>query len=265
MSAAIEQKLAMDDTYLNVIRFGHGPRNMIMIAGVSLTGLEGQGEGVAAAFGRFAEDFTICLFERKKVLPKGYTVEEMAEDICRALKELGVEKACLYGASQGGMIGQCIAVHHPELVEKMVLCSSQCRATETMNAAVERWIKLAKEKNVVAINRCFFEMVYSAAFLESVKDALPALEKVGTEADCERFEVLAEACRVFDITDQMGKITCPVLVIGDEDDRVIGPEGSREIAEHLQCRSIIYRTYGHAVYDENPEVKEEMYRFFMGV
>lgn len=262
MSIAEEIKIPMDDTYLNVIRFGHGSKNMVMIAGVTLIGMEGQGEGVAAAFAQFADAFTVYLFERRKVLPEGFTVEDMAEDIYCALRQLGVESACVYGASQGGMIAQCLAVRYPRLVEKLVLCSTQCRATERMKAAVEQWLQLAAQKDVVAINRCFFEMVYSAAFLESVKDLLPALEKVGTEEDCARFAILAEACQRFDIADKMEKIACPVLVIGGEDDRVIGPEGSRDIVEHLHCDCIMYDAGSHAVYDENPAVKEEMFRFF---
>ena len=42
-----EIKLPIDDSYINVIHFGQGSEAVVIISGVSLTGLEGQGEAVA--------------------------------------------------------------------------------------------------------------------------------------------------------------------------------------------------------------------------
>lgn len=258
---ASEIKIPFNDTYMNVIRFGSGPKNFVMIAGVSLSGLEGQGEGVAAAYAEMAQDFTFYLFDRRKVLPKGHTVMDMAEDIYTCLRQLEISSAVVYGVSQGGMIAQCLAIRHPELVEKLILCSSQCRATAKMKASVEAWRAPAEAGDVVALNRLFFDMVYSEKFLDGVRDLLPTLEKVGTPEDCERFLVLIEACRTFDVYDEVTKISCPTLVIGDTNDRVIGYEGSTEIAQRLDCELYTYDQYSHAVYDEAPDIKQLILRF----
>ena len=112
---------------------------LLIIAGVSLCGLEGQGNAIAEAYKGFAEEYTVYLIDRKKEIPDGYSVQQMAEDTCRILGEVGIEKMYLYGVSQGGMIAQCIAAYHPEIVEKMVICSSQCRATNTAKEVIGKW------------------------------------------------------------------------------------------------------------------------------
>lgn len=258
---AVEIKVNIDDSYMNVTKFGNGNKNLVIIAGISLLGIEGQGNAIAEAYKIFGEEYTVYVIERKKELADGYSVQQMAEDVCRVLSEIGISKIYLYGVSQGGMIAQCIAAYHPEMVEKMVICSSQCRVTNTAKDVIKKWIQLAEEKNVININRSFFEKVYSKAFLEKNKELLPILEKQGTEEDCERFKILASACLKFDIYEDMDKIKCPTYVIGDKNDAVLGVEGSYEIADRLKCESYIYEEYSHAVYDEAEDIKEKIFAF----
>lgn len=256
-----EIKLNLDNSYINVIQFGYGSKAIIIISGVSLTGLEGQGEAVAEAYQIFSEEYSVYLFERKKVLEEGYTVEDMADDVYKAMNMLGISSAFVYGVSQGGMIAQTLAIRHPEKVEKLVLCSTMSRTTKTMKRVATNWLELAGKHDVVSLNRSFFKDVYSPAFLENIKDLLPALEKVGNAEDCNRFCILAKALLKFDVYDQIKQIKCPVLVLGDKNDHTIGPEGSYEIIEKLGCKNYMYDQYSHAVYDEASDIKEKIKAF----
>lgn len=256
-----ELRLDSDDSYINVIRFGVGSKAMIIISGISLTGLEGQGEAVAQAYRIFAEKYTVYLFERKKKLKYGYNTEDMAEDIYNAMKKLCIKSACVYGVSQGGMIAQVLAVKHPETVEKLVLCSTMCRPTNTVKKVASDWLRLAESGDVVTLNRSFFKNVYSPAFLEETKELLPMLEKAGTKEDCERFCILGKAVLAFDIYDKLNQIKCPTLVIGDKNDNVTGIDGSYDLIEKLGCESYIYDKYSHAVYDEAPDIKNIIFNF----
>lgn len=259
---SVEMKIELDNTYMNVIKFGHGEKNMAILSGVSLCGLEGKGDGVEAAYSMFADDYTVYLFDRKKVLPKGYQVEDMAEDVYRVLEKLEVKQAVVYGVSQGGMMALALAVKHPELVKGLVVCSSQARATKTVKTVGPKWLALAGNHDVVGLNRYFFEVVYSENYLDTYADYLPALEKEGTPEDCDRFMVLAQACLDFDIIDSLDQIQCEVMVLGDENDHVFGVEGTRELAERLDCPYYIYDQYSHAVYDEAPDIQERIFKFF---
>lgn len=43
----------------------------------------------------------------------------MADGQAKAIRKLGIGKACVLGVSQGGMIAQCMAIRHPEIVENL--------------------------------------------------------------------------------------------------------------------------------------------------
>ncbi len=80
--------------------------------------------------------------------------------------------------------------------------------------------------------------------------------------------LLAEAMKDFDVTGELEKIACPVLVIGAKDDRILGPDAAGEIAERLRGRTDfeihMYDGYGHAAYDLAPDYKERLLRFLSG-
>lgn len=256
-----ELNIALDGTVMKVIRFGQGKKNLVILSGVSLCGIGGLGDGVAQAYGIFAEEYTVYLLDRKMVLPQGYTTDEMAEDVYRVLTGLGVKEAAVYGVSHGGMMAQCLTIRHPAFVSKLVLCATLPRAGEMLKEVCDNWLTLAGQEDVIGLNRYFFGKVYSEAFLNSVREFLPTLEKVGTAEDCHRFCVLAKACKDFDKWDELDGIQCPVLVLGDENDRVLGVEGSYQLAERLGCESYIYNAYSHAVFDEAPDIKERVKAF----
>lgn len=256
-----ELRVQMDGSYLPVIRFGRGAKTFVLLSGVSLCGLEGAGKGVAAAYADYCEDYTVYLFDRKKVLPAGYQVADMAEDVYRALCHFGVAQADVYGVSQGGMMGLCLALAHPELVHKLVLCSSQARAGCTLREVATVWQQLAAQADTVGLNRFFAERVYSPAYRAQFSEAFKAMEQQGSAEDCARFAVLAKACADFDVYDRLAEIHCPVLVLADVNDSVIDVSSSREIADQLGCPLYLYEDYSHAVFDESPDIKQRVLTF----
>ena len=256
-----EIPVPLDDTYLNVIRFGRGKKVLALLSGVSLCGLEGAGAGVAAAYADFAEEYTVYLFDRKKLLPKGYQVADMAEDVYRVLCTFGIQEADVYGVSQGGMMGLSLALVHPNLVRKLALCSTQARAGNVMRQTVAEWLQYAKRGDTAGIQRCFAEKVYSPAYREKYASAFQTMEQQGSAEDCARFVVEAEACLTFCVYEELDRIHCPALVLADVNDRVIDVSSARELARGLNCPLQLYDQYSHAVFDEAPEAKQRVLTF----
>lgn len=250
---------------MQYFRFGRGDRTFVILPGLSVQSVMGLEEAVKAAYDDFADDYTVYLFDRRADLPPVYTVRDMARDTAEAFRVLGLRDICLFGASQGGMIAQVIAIEHPELVRRMVLGSTSPRVTAEGGSAVETWIRLAEAKDAVGLYLEFGRLLYPPEVFEQFRGALIDAGNSVTDAELERFRILAQGMEGFSVVDELHKIRCPVLILGDYEDAVLDSDGSMQIAEKLDVpprHLYMYTGYGHAAYDTAPDYKERIARFF---
>lgn len=257
-----EFSVLVDGIPLQYLSFGRGKRPLVIIAGISLMGLAGMGEAVEAAYSLFARDYRVYIFDRKEPLPADCNIEMLADDQAKAMDALGIAAADVVGFSQGGMIAQVLAAKRPDLVRSLILGSSMARPDKVAAETLRTWLRYAEAADYRAINRDFFFRVYSGDSVRANIGILEAYVANGSTAACRRFAALASACLRFDSTPFLPQIGCPCLVIGSRGDRVLGVEGSGELAKQLGCESYFYgEEYGHAVYDEAPDYKERIRRF----
>src|SRR5215831_12392056 len=59
--------------------------------------------------------------------PGPYTLEQLTEDTRALLQALGITRTHFIGLSMGGMIGQLLALQHPEMLQSVVLCDTMSR------------------------------------------------------------------------------------------------------------------------------------------
>ncbi len=249
---------------MKAVRFGEGARPLVILPGLSLRPVEPTAASVAGAYSRFAKTHTVTLFDRRSDPSAGYTVRDMAEDTAEAMTLLGISHADLFGVSQGGMIALHIAAEHPSLVRKLALGSTAARLDEASKPTVRRWLSLAEAGDVRALNRDFFRLIYSKETLEKYAAALPILEAQGTAEDLKRFIVHAKALLSYDASALLPRIACPALVLASKDDAVIPCSLAKELAAQTGGSLFLYEGYGHAVYDEAPDYKDRLARFFEG-
>ena len=258
-----EFKVEIDNTYANVVKFGTGKRTLVILPGISLQPIAGIGEAVEQAYSTFADDYTVYLVDRRILMPESHTTRDMAQDVYEMMKSLGVEEADVYGVSHGGMTAISLAAMHGDFVRKMVLCSSCIKADEKMRENCKDWYRYSESNDVVNLNRSFFQKVYSEDFLKNYSAALEEAEKCGSNEDCERFRILLRECAAFDESSSADKITCPVFVIWDVNDKIIGTEAGEELARMLNAKVHVYESFSHAVYDEAPDIKERIKEFLL--
>lgn len=242
--------------------FGTGSKPLVILPGMSLHPVTPTAGSVAASFACFSQDYTVYLFDRKKDIRPGYMVEDMADDTLAAMDMLGIGMADFYGASQGGMMAMSIASRFPSRVRKLVLASTSPHSTPEGKLTMYVWEKLASEGDAVKLNREIFSRVYSPEFQQRYANAFKALEKNGTPEEMRSFVLLAQAARAFDMGSSLEDISCPVFVIGVENDTVLGSDGVREIAERLHCPLKLYPGSGHACYDEDRKFPALIKDFF---
>lgn len=246
---------------MDYCRFGHGEKTFVILPGLSVQSVMPLAEVVAEAYSSLAEEYTVYLFDRRKEIPDTYAVQDMARDTIAAFKALGLEDVYLFGASQGGMIAMTIAIEEPNMVRKLVLGSTAARMNPERYRKVEEWVQLAKDGNAEELYLAFGKAVYPDAVYEQYKGFLAESAKSVTKTELGRFIILAEGMKGFDVTSRLKEITCPVLVLGARDDKVLGGDASEEIAEKIGCDVYMYEGYGHAAYDLAPDYRERIKHF----
>ena len=254
---------------MDYFRFGRGKETLVILPGLSVRSVMLSADAVMQAYSAFEDAYTVYVFDRRTELPEDYSVFDMVENTALAMRKIGLHNTFLFGASQGGMMAMTIAIRHPDLVRKLVLCSTAARIGKTQSAAVEEWVRLAKAGRAQDLYLAFGKALYPQYIFEQSKALLVDAAKSVTGEDLRRFAVLAGSVAGFDVVDDLPKIACPVLLIGSEDDRVLGAGATLEIADRFRSRNDfvmhMYRGYGHAAYDTAPDFKERVRHFLEGV
>ena len=250
---------------MDYFRFGRGEKTLVILPGLSVQSVMPMADAIAAAYRLFADDYTVFVFDRRKELPDPYPVRDMARDTAQAFRALGLERVCLMGASQGGMIALTIAIDYPSLVGKLVVCSTSAYVLPDQFAPVEKWIALAESGDAKALYLSFGEAIYPRETFELSKGLLAKAAESVTDADLRRFAILARGIRGFDVVNYVRRLSCPTFVVGSKDDAVIGDDPVYLIANQIRmrpdCMFYMYDGYGHAVYDTAPDFKERVFGF----
>lgn len=249
---------------VDYIRFGSGPKTLVMIPGVGdgLKTVKGMALPFAFLYRSLAKDFTVYVFSRRRILSPGMTTRDMAEDLNSALEKLGIYSAALSGVSQGGMISQWLTIDHPDKVGKLVLTVTLSRSNAVVRDVINRWTAMADQGDYRGIMLDTAERSYSGKRLKKARLEYRLLSSIGKPKSFDRFRIQAESCLTHDAYDLLDRITCPVLVIGGKEDKIVTGEASVEIAGRIpDCELFLYDGLGHGLYEEAPDFLQRMSDF----
>lgn len=249
-------RLKLSTGEMDYIRFGTGPKPLVMIPGVGdgLKTVKGMALPFALMYRALASDFTVYVFSRRVRLSPGMTTREMAEDQNEAMELLGLSGARVVGVSQGGMIAQWLAVRHPDKVGKLVLAVTLSRPNPVVEEAVRVWTEMAERGDYRGIMLDTAERSYSEKRLRRARISAVLIGSAGRPESFSRFLIQARSCLTHDAYAQLDAISCPVLVIGGEKDRIVTGEASEEIARRIPgCELFMYPGLGHGLYEEAPD------------
>ena len=263
--SCINGTVSLGNAQMCYARFGTGPVNAVILPGLSdgLATVRGKARLLAQPYRAYFRDFTIYMFSRKDPLPKEYSIRQMAADQAEALRLLGMDRVCVLGVSEGGMIAQYLAADYPDLVEKLVLAVTAPCANGQVQRFVSCRIEEAERGDHRAIMIGSAESAYSEKKLKSYRRLYPLLGLIGKPKDYTRFLSNANAILRFDARGALEQIRCPVLILGGEEDKTVGPEGSRELHASLPGSELhMYPGLGHAAFEEAPDFNARVFGFF---
>ena len=175
----------------------------------------------------------------------------MADAVATAIGALGLGPVAIEAESGGGRVSMWLTVDHPELVARLVLAAvaSETPPDSPMADRMHRWIELGEAGDWGRFFASMAELMKAATEAESGSFATAARLQP-RPATPERF--LGELRTTLDpssfVTDRLGEISVPALVLAGELDRVVPLAATRLVAERIGgARLVTDPACGHTV------------------
>ena len=196
-----------------------------------------------------------------------YTVPLLASDAYELLRTLHIERASLLGVSLGGFIVQQLALDHPEIINKLILCSTSFGGPNMILPAGEvlQFMAFGAGKDTFQQG---LELVFPPEFLKKHPEEIALLTAPMRRNPQPRYAYLRQfmAPLNFNSEPRLHELTMPVLVMAGEADRVVPVENSRLLAAKLpNARLVTFPNAGHLfVVERADEVNRIILDFLKG-
>jgi pimeloyl-ACP methyl ester carboxylesterase len=160
----------------------------------------------------------------------------IADGLATALAALDLGPVAIEAESGGGRISLWLAVDHPELVDRLVLAAvaSETPADSSMRTRMGRWIELAEAGDWATFFASMAQLMKAAN--ESESEAFATASRLQPRpATPERFigELKATLDSSSFVTERLGEIAVPTLVLAGELDQVVPVASTRLVAERI--------------------------------
>ena len=175
----------------------------------------------------------------------------MADAVAGVLRELHIGPAAVEAESGGGRISLWLTVDHPDLVDRLVLASvaSETPPDSPMAERMRRWLEVAEAGD------------WGTFFSKMAKSMQPGpAEETGSFAAAARLQpkpatperFIGELRATLDpssfVTQRLGEVTVPTLVLAGEQDQVVPLASSELVAERIPgARIVTDPECGHTV------------------
>jgi 3-oxoadipate enol-lactonase len=196
-------------------------------------------------------------------VPQGpYSIADLGSDLVALLDRLGIERAALCGLSIGGMTSMWVAAHHPERVERLVLC-----CTSALLGPPESWHQRAaivRAEGVEAVADAALERWFTPAFAAAHPEVLEDMRARLVATPREGYASCCEAIAAMDLTADLPSISAPTLVLSGADDPATPPVHGQRIAELIPgARFEIVKPAAHLATVERPDLTTAMILRFL--
>ena len=158
-----------------------------------------------------------------------WSIADMAHDVVRLLRNLGAERANLIGLSLGGMVALQFALDYPYATHSLVLADTM----GGLGGFAKEWqaaVQFIEENPMAAVAKRRITAAFSDSANPVMRDYFVDRVARNEKASYERS---ARALLRFSVSDRLGEIGVPALVVVGEEDRVTPPELSEELATKI--------------------------------
>ena len=249
---------------MDYVTFGKGKKSLVIIPGLGdgLQTVKGMAMPFSITYRILAERYKIYVFSRINELRQNYTTRDMAADVAEAMETLNLDAAYVMGISQGGMIAQWLAANFPEKVEKLVLAVTTAKLSNLGRERISRWLNLSQSGTYKDLMIDIARHSYTTKSFGKFKYLYRIMGIFGRIKDKQRIAIQAISCLRHDSLAVLGKIKRPTLIIGAEEEDVLGVGASLELHQHIKDSQLtILPDCGHALYEQHKDFQKRVLVF----
>ncbi len=194
-----------------------------------------------------------------------YTLEQLAEDLCGLLTELGITQTHFVGLSMGGMIGQVFALRYPHMVQSLALCDTTSRVPPDARPNWEERIRTVQTGGMEALVEPTIEGWFTASFREQRRDVIDKVRAMLRSTPPQGYIGCCHAIPKLDTSERLGEIRCPAIVIVGAQDPRTPVAAARTIHEALPSSDlVVLESASHLSNMEQPEAFNKALLDFLG-
>jgi 3-oxoadipate enol-lactonase len=147
-------------------------------------------------------------------VPAGpYAMDDLVDDAARLIREWGRGPVVFVGLSMGGMVGQGLAIRHPELLRGLVLANTSAKYPEAAQALWAQRIAAVQAQGLSGIIEMVLERYFTAAYRAAHPDAVAGFRRRVLRTDPDGYVACCHAIAALDWLDRLSEVRCPTLVI----------------------------------------------------
>jgi len=191
----------------------------------------------------------------RSAAPAGpYSFDELGGDVLGLMDALGIDRASYVGLSIGGMIGQHLALRAPERFERLVLANTTSRIPPEGVALWEERIRAVGERGLEPLVQSTLERWFTEPYRQANSDVMAWIGAMIRRTPAAGYIGCGRAIQTLDLTDRLGAIRLPVLVIAGAEDPGTPPAAGAGIAQAIPgARLEIIARASHLSCIEQPE------------
>jgi 3-oxoadipate enol-lactonase len=235
-------KASINDLEVYYESAGEGPP-LVLISGVSSDHTGWKGLQLPAVL---SAGYRCILFDNRDVGQTSespvahYSIEQFADDTAALLRHINSGPAHIVGASMGGMIGQVLALKHPECVRSLTLVCTTARPDAYMRHAIGSWkiiSALCDREQLVGMR---IPWLFTHRWFENAEAMSKYMERVLSNPFPQTMNGLSD-------------IRVPTHVIVGAEDILIPPRHSQLLAAKIPgARLTVVPETGHCLFWETP-------------
>jgi 3-oxoadipate enol-lactonase len=153
------------------------------------------------------------------------TIEAFADSVAAAIEEIGRDDSppVVMGNGLGAFVALALAIRRPGLLRRLVLVGCGATFPPEARPALQRMIDLVESGGMAAVTSVALRRIFTDEYLDSHPEEAEERTRVLSATNTDAFVNACRALHRLDLTDEVGNVATPTLIVVGEDDQATPP------------------------------------------